>query len=477
MVKIIKKKRKKKQEVEDIEVDVPTEEDYEEEEFHEKLFGKPEYEFEHPEVALLAKILHTGDIATVADEGIDAKFFTASYQRMFITIQDHLLKYGKVPDIDTMAIKYPDVFERSPEIGEYEPSEPTQYYCDQVREIKKEKTLVRGMTASFEMMEEDAEKAHKHIQKVLLDIENDIVKSERQELGKDTDKRIERYKERVRTGGMSGILSGIPSLDRITRGFHKGELSAILGYTGSGKTWALLIIAMYMAKEGYKVLVMTTEMAVAKMMDRIDAIGAGLGYSRFMSGTLTPEEEERYQQFLEEREGDEDFNLIVEQATAGVTQISAKIEQHKPDIVFIDGAYLLENDSATERSSGDDWSSVLRVYRDLHKMCLAKDIPIVTTTQSKERQVDMGNMSFARAISNELDLLIGLEQDQEMWEDKEMRWKILKLRDGEISTKGILTEWNWSEMRYQEIYAEKSNGDADVETRREGFNRNAKKSA
>jgi len=442
----------------------------------EEFYDEPEFEYEHPEVALLAKILHTGKMDVVTDKQITHRFFVGSYKRIFNVITNHQLNYGKVPDLNTIATRFPDVFEKNPEMGEYEPPEPLEFYCDEVRERMKERTLARGLTESAELMQnEDSAEAHKAMQRVLLEIENDIVLSERQEVGRDTEKRLARYEERKLTGGLSGIMSGIPSLDRITRGFHNGELSAIMGYTGTGKTWALLIIAVYMARQGYRVLVMTTEMSVDKMMDRIDAIGAGIGYSRFMSGVLTMEEEQRYKSFLEEREDDPDFHLIVEQATAGVTQISAKIEQHKPEIAFIDGAYLLENDSATERSSGEDWSTVLKVYRDLHKLCLAKDIPIATTTQSKEREISIGGASFARAIANELDLFIGLEQDDEMKFDKEMRWKLLKLRDGDITTRGILTEWDWSEMKYGEIYAETSSGDEDSGDRvGKGFDRKKK---
>lgn len=209
-----------------------------------------------------------------------------------------------------------------------------------------------------------------------------------------------------------------------------------------------------MAKQGFKVLFFTTEMSTDMVFRRIDAVWNGFNYSKFKKGQLDKKDEVKYQEYLDEMENksDDEIMLVVEQATGGLSQISAKIDQYEPDIVFIDGAYLLEDEEGGE----DNWAGVVRIWRGLHRMCLAKQVPIVTTTQSKvESGASIGSLSFAKALSNEVDVLAVLEQEEQDILDREADLRFLKLREGD-SLSCLRLNWDFDEMNYQPIFKAKA---------------------
>lgn len=402
------------------------------------------------EVGLISKVLHDGDYTVIADNQITLKYLSGRNKKALKFIQDHMMKYGKVPSVQVFEKKLPNYkleVEESLEEG-------LQYYCDEVRKKYKHNTIVdvtEEITEHIDKLETD--EAYELIKKLVLIVENEIILSDRQEVNKNTKTRLEDYHERAKAGGMTGIPSGIDRIDYVLKGYNAEELIALIGFTGTGKTWFELIQAVYMAKQGYRVLLFTTEMSSKMMIRRIDAIWCKLNYTRFRDGRLTRDELKKYEKYLNTIEGDTDSNIIVEQATGGISQVGAKIDQHNPDIVFVDGAYLLEDEEKGE----DDWKALVRIFRGLKRLARSKKVPVYASTQSNEQKASLGAISFAKHIRADCDVIMALEQDDEMKEDKEMGVKFLKIREGEIPGR-VLMQWDFNEMQYGTIYIEGDNG-------------------
>jgi len=413
------------------------------------------------EQGFITELLITGDMSTVVDNQISSKYLSGRYKKAFKFIQQHQTQYGKVPSIETFKKKFPNI-ELAQINGEYSTGETMQFWCDQLREKKKHNTIVDALDEVLVKINEDldTEGAYALLKKLVLQVENELVLSDRIKINEDTYKRKEDYKKRQKSGGMTGIPSFIDEWDKLLGGYNNGELITFMGYTGTGKSWLEIIQAVQQAKNGYKVLFFTTEMSTKMVFRRIDAVWNSLNYSRFRKGQLLPDEEKRYFQYLEEMENtpDDEVMLVVEQATGGVSQISAKIDQYNPDIVYIDGAYLLEDEEGEE----DNWAGMVRIWRGLHRLCLAKNIPIVVTTQSKDEQgASLKSMSFAKAIANESDVVAVLEQDEQMKNDKEIMLKPLKIREGD-NMRIVMMNWDFDEMKFNSIYSERVTEQEDV---------------
>lgn len=402
-------------------------------------------------------------MSVVVDNQVTAKFFTGSNKLAFQSILDHSTLYGQVPTLETFLDKNPEV-KLNIEDGKLTGTgESLKFWCDQVRDKLQYNTIVDSIEKTMEVMDGEnpsTEKLYNILKSTIMQIENDVVQADRIKINERTENRWESYKKRQRSGGITGIPSGLAILDNIMGGFNPGELITFMAYTGRGKSWLEVILAVEMAKQGYKVLFFTTEMSTDMVFRRVDAVWNKFNYSKFKKGQLDSKDEKKYLAYLDEMENksDEDIMLVVEQATGGLSQISAKIDQYEPDIVFIDGAYLLEDEEGGE----DNWSGIVRVWRGLHRMCLSKQVPIVTTTQSKvETGASIGSLSFAKALSNEVDVLAVLEQEEQDIRDREADIRFLKLREGD-SLSSIRLNWDFDEMNYQPIFQAKAKEQEEV---------------
>lgn len=221
-------------------------------------------------------------------------------------------------------------------------------------------------------------------------------------------------------------------------------------------TWFEVYIGAYCQLQNCTVLQFVTEMSEDIMRDRYEAMlfsmmYGDLNYNAFKSGTLSPEVEQQYFQFLEE-DLPHCEPLIIATAT-GVMGISADIEKYKPDIVLIDGVYLMEDDQGAK----DDWLRVAHITRDLKKLAKRCKIPIFINTQadkntSKKTGPEIGSIMYTQAIGQDSDDILALYRDESMLSDREMCIKVLKQREG--VTGKIMMNWNFDTMDFSEIYAE-----------------------
>ena len=396
-------------------------------------------------------------MSVVVDNQITSKFFTGSNKKAFQYILEHQTLYGQVPTLEVFQDKCPEAKLNLVEGVLSSTGETLKFWCDQVRDKLQYNSLVGTIEKALEIMDTGdatADSIYKELKRAVIQMENDVIRSDRIKINERTESRWEAYRKRQKSGGITGIPSGLGLLDKIMGGFNPGELITFMAFTGRGKSWLEVILAVEMAKQGFKVLFFTTEMSTDMVFRRIDAVWNGFNYSKFKKGQLDKKDEVKYQEYLDEMENksDEDIMLVVEQATGGLSQISAKIDQYEPDIVFIDGAYLLEDEEGGE----DNWAGVVRIWRGLHRMCLAKQVPIVTTTQSKvESGASIGSLSFAKALSNEVDVLAVLEQEEQDILDREADLRFLKLREGD-SLSCLRLNWDFDEMNYQPIFKAKA---------------------
>lgn len=200
-------------------------------------------------------------------------------------------------------------------------------------------------------------------------------------------------------------------------------------------------------------------MAEEQIEDRLEAMllaimyGEDFNYGRFKSGTLTPEEEKMYFDFLDIKHTLEQCVIETASSPSGVR---AKIEQYDADIVFIDSAYLMEDDQGADQ----DWLRIAHITRDLKSVSKDTKKPVFINSQadsttSKKTGPELDNISFSRAVGQDSDVVMALFRDENMIEDKEMKVKILKQREG--ITGSVMLNWNFDSMNFSPIYSDVDN--------------------
>ena len=186
---------------------------------------------------------------------------------------------------------------------------------------------------------------------------------------------------------------------------------------------------------------------------RYDAMRALISHQRLLTGTLTSEEEARYKKILEGLEKiDHKFWLVDSAAGATVSGIASKIQTLQPDIVFIDGVYLMVDEQSGEANTPQ---ALTNITRGLKRLAQRFDKPIVISTQVLTWKMKKGNVTadsigYSSSFFQDADIILGLQREDEAVEDTRLLKVVASRNSG--SAEATL-EWQWSEGRFREMDA------------------------
>lgn len=417
------------------------------------------------ERGFISKLIESKDFKLLKDQQIQPFFLTGDNRRVFQYIQEQFKTTGEVPTPRVIKQKFPSyelelhIVEGNSTVGT---DETLLYWCKELRTKAKHNRMADITEEVAEKLDNgETEEAYTLMKQGVWKIEDEIVESSSVDITKNTDDRKQAYLERKKNKGMIGISTGIPHLDYILKGLIKETLTTLIAGTGVGKTWFLVLLGAYAQLNGYKVVCFITEMSTDLMQDRFEAMLFGMmygnfNYNNFKSGNLDLETENTYFEFLED-DLPKLEPLIIETAT-GISSVVSVIEREKPDLVLVDGAYLMED----EQGAKDDWLRVTHITRDLKKTAKNWHLPIVINTQadkntSKKTGPELGSIMYTQSIGQDSDNVLALFRDEIMFNDKEMGIKVLKQREGVLGK--VIINWNFDKMDFKSIYSESSAND------------------
>ena len=144
--------------------------------------------------------------------------------------------------------------------------------------------------------------------------------------------------------------------------------------------------------------------------------------------------------------------MIVETDT-GVSDVVAVIEREKPDLIVVDGAYLMED----EQGAREDWARITHITRDLKKVAKRLKKPILINTQADQRTTkksgpNLGDIKYSQAIAQDSDNVLALFRDEVMIADNEMGIRVQKNREGTLGK--VVINWDFKKMDFSSIYSE-----------------------
>jgi replicative DNA helicase len=375
---------------------------------------------------------------------------------------------GEVPSVRAFEKKFPNYALDSYLVNGLDKvgtEDSIKFWCTELRNKVKHNTLAETLEDCVSLVEEfQSAEAYEKLKKSIAYIESEIEETSDVDITKNTDKRKEAYKKRKENRGMMGLSYGIPLLDYITKGLENGTLTSFIANTGIGKTFFEVLIGSYNMLQGCSVLQGMTEMSEDIMQDRYDAMLFAMcypglmNYSQFKDGLLPLDVEQAYFEFLENDLPN--FEPLIMFTATSPMGVEAQIEKYNPDLVLIDGCYLMEDDQGAK----DDWLRVTHITRDLKKIAKRKKKPIFINTQadkntSKRTGPELGDISFAQSIGMDSDVILAGYRDDIMRNDNEMCIKVLKQREG--STGRVLMSWDFDHMNFSGIYKETNDGSFD----------------
>jgi len=393
------------------------------------------------EVALITKLVLDRKMLDVVDFGLQPELFTTS-KAEWKYVSEFFRNHGDSPPVEQFEKMFPD-FEFDGGTA------PLSFLVEELRNRRMYNLATTAMKdAAKQLKGKHPAKALEIFREMIMEAEMQARPSRDVNVAENPIARLQQYDKLVETGGMLGLPSPWPILDDVTMGFQPEELWMIVARGGVGKTWAEVVGARYHWLQGYTPLLFTKEMSVEQIIKRIDATHASVAHARLRSGQLTHDEYERYRQTLSAMEGALPFWVSGDdEGASGISGILAKIDRYKPDVVWLDGMYLVED----ERRGPSGWERLKNVAGDLKGVARRKGIPVIVSHQfNQEGKEDKGTADTLAYgdIQKWFDGIIGMYQTEDLRLNLEMLFKLLKHREGERCE--FVSTWDLENMIFDQ---------------------------
>jgi replicative DNA helicase len=398
------------------------------------------------EVRLLSRAIRTRDIAPMLEAGVqDDWFFVDENKAVWRFIRQHWTKYQEVPTGVT-------VLDNFPTYRLLAVDDNLDYLLDQLIEYRKRQSTISVVQDASEAIASGDHNAaitvlNQGVAKLLDEGSRETTDID---LTDNATKRFEEYLNvKTRPNGLLGIATGFKTIDQATAGLQPGQLITIIAPPKTGKSVLALQVAVNVHNDGFVPLFQSFEMNNIEQQHRHDAMRAHIAHSRLIRGGLNKDEETRYMKVLEEMETMHKFYLTDAVSAMTVTGLSAKIDKLRPDIVFVDGVYLMVDEITGEQNSPQ---ALTNITRGLKQLAMAKKIPIVISTQvllwkMKKKQVSADAIGYSSSFYQDSDVILGLQkQDEEDDTSRELR--IVASRNCGPASSDLL--WDWEEGKFEE---------------------------
>lgn len=224
---------------------------------------------------------------------------------------------------------------------------------------------------------------------------------------------FEQIKE-LQESGAHGIYTGLAGFDNyLPAGITPGQLGVLLAYPAIGKSWMALYLAVQAWKNGKSPLIVSLEMTEAEVRNRIfTIIGQGIwSHRRLSRGDV---EIDMFKKWMDkEFTGKPSIHIISNEGVGEVSPsvLRGKIDQYKPDIVFVDYLNLMTSNQRTD----NEVVKMKNLSRELKLLAISEEIPIVAISSATPDDVTdmnsvptLGQTSWSRQIAYDADWLLAL---------------------------------------------------------------------
>jgi replicative DNA helicase len=406
-----------------------------------------------------ATVMATGDVATYLKIRPDSRLFLETERPTFDAFNAHVVKYGALPSLNAMQ----GYTAGTADIATAPHADGAAYLYDQIvdRYIKRTSTAII-LEARSKMAEPESGSVRdgfswltQQLSKVsLVESGQDII-----DLRTYSDPFWAGQKKKfiAKYEGGAGLQFGWPTMDLGSIGLEAGDVVSYVGRPGMGKTWMLLYSALHAWRvQGKRVAFVTLEMDPRLIIDRIVAMESKVAPGNIMNANLDSKRLELVKQVVsvDWKNADTPFYVIDGARLGTVHDYAALFKYVGIDALFIDGAYMIEND--------DKYLGIYQKVGENMKLIknrLAVDlgIPVIGTYQfnrdaskaKKSANVGIEDIGYSDAIGQYSSVVIGLFEDDNVESMVGRTMSVLKHRHGSPTT--FRVKWDLLRMDFSEL--------------------------
>lgn len=398
---------------------------------------------------LISKVIQSNDIVQVLEAGVKPQHFSAYWENVWQWLLKYWRDHNAIPSIRAFAQEFADIKLVDAEREQF------SNLLDEMFLSYRHQTLLASLATAVPMLNVNKTDEALHILvEGVQTASADISRLRDVDLIQTWESRIERYELMRNTpNAIRGIPTGFNGLDRITSGLRPQQLVTFVGEAKKGKSLITLIMANAIHTHGKVPLYISFEMSIEEQSARLDAIVAKISHTRIIRGDLSVSEIEKIRKAISIRKNMHPFLMSEDiSSLTTVSALAAKVQQHKPDVLIVDGVYLMDDENGEPKGSPQ---ALTNITRSLKRISQKFDIPVVGTTQvlgwklgnRKSRQITADSIGYTSSFAQDSDLVVGVESDPDI-EDQ----AILRVVLARTAPKGeVRIKWDWENMDFSEV--------------------------
>lgn len=372
------------------------------------------------------------------------ELFKNDEEDLFDYVDGHYKNYGALPSRDAVLSHTGDEL---PQV-----KDTTRYYYDEVRARYVDLTIKAALVeVAHDLGDKNPMEALSKVSEVAAELNKEVA-------GRDAilnftdegrDLIYQDYVSRLKNDGEGKTMFGWPKLDEQSGGMQGGDVVTIVGRPGAGKTYLGLNIACRAWQAGKVVLFVSMEMQKLAVSTRLAALRTKSKLAPLKKLEMTDKYKERLFGGLDRLEGEVPFWIMDGNLAATVSDITMYANQLRPDLVIVDGAYLLSSKKMSKHEKIADTVEGMK-----REIAMSLDIPVVAsyqfnremTKQKEKSTVGLEHIAGSDAISQISSIVLGLFEDTDTSVEsvKSKEIQIMKGREGE--TGAFRIHWLFDEV-------------------------------
>jgi hypothetical protein len=392
------------------------------------------------EIRLLSRAVRDRNIIPLIDARVTTDWWVNPEARtLWRWLLEHWGKYGEVPTATSVLDEFPN-------FPLLKVEDSLEYLLDRFIGYRRYVHVEDMLQSAGDILTKtnDHEAALTLVERSLADIYKDGTPGVTDlMLHRDPLRRYDEYIEAEKiAGSLLGLTTGFSKIDEATAGLQGGQLITVIAPPKTGKSQVLLQMGINTHEAGHGVLFTTFEMTNRECQDRHDAMRSKVSYNRMRRRSLLEPEKNSYRKMLEHMDGMQN-ELTLSDSMTGITvsALAAKIEQRRPDVVMVDGVYLMIDEASGESNTPQALTSITR---SLKRLAQRLEIPIVISTQTllwkmRGGKVTADSIGYSSSFFQDSDVILGLEEIEE--EPEARLLKVVASRN--CGPEEAVLTWRW----------------------------------
>ncbi|MBB6674368.1 replicative DNA helicase [Cohnella nanjingensis] len=441
----------------------------------------PPQNLEAEQAVLGAILLETEALITAMERVRTEDFYSVAHQRIFEAMVD-LGEDNQPLDLITLTSILQDRSQLE-EVGgvtylaKLANAVPTAANVDYYAQIVEEKSMLRRLIRTATQIVSSGFAADEDVSALLNDAEQRILELSNRRASSgfisirdvlmDVFERVEfLYNHK---GGVTGIPSGFPDLDKMTSGFQRNDLIIVAARPSVGKTAFALNIAQNVAvRAGETVAIFSLEMSAAQLVQRMICAESNVDAGRMRTGFLEGDDWEKLSMAI----GSLSEAQVYIDDTPGITvaELRAKCRRLKKEkglgMILIDYLQLIQGRG---KAGENRQQEVSEISRTLKQIARELEVPVIALSQlsrgveqRQDKRPMMSDLRESGSIEQDADIVAFLYRDDYYNHDTEKKniieIIIAKQRNGPVGTVELVFLKNFNKF----VSLDRAHGDSVV---------------